>query len=66
MFECQGLQHIRDRYPGLFEQRQWLSLCGKQICMGLPDSSQIVWAYIMTLTPAGVRHLISPRWLEEM
>ena len=30
------------------------------------DSSQIVWAYIMTLTPAGVRHLISPRWLEEM
>lgn len=28
--------------------------------------SQNVWAYIMTLTPGGVRHLISPRWLEEM
>lgn len=34
--------------------------------MGLPNMSQIVWAYIMTPTPSGVGHLISPRWLEEM
>ena len=34
--------------------------------MGLPSLSQIVWAYIMTPTPTGVGHLISPRWLEEM
>ena len=40
--------------------------CGRQTYMGLPNMSQIVWAYIMTPTPSGVGHLISPRWLEEM
>ena len=59
---------------------QRFSSCGRQICMGLPDSSQIVWAYIFggkqgerggakllgRSKPGGVRHLISPRWLEEM
>ena len=49
---------------GFLTIEQWLSLCGKQICMGLPDSSQI--GLDVTLTPAGVRHLISPRWLEEL
>ena len=46
---------------------------GGQICTGLPSLSQVVWAYIVTLNPGGggggggvVRHLISPRWLEEM
>ena len=28
--------------------------------------SHNVWAYIIALTPQGVRHLISPWWLEEM
>ena len=32
--------------------------------MGLPSLSQNVWVYIIALM--GVRHLISPRWLEEM
>ncbi len=45
---------------------QWFSSCGRQTYMGLPNMSQIVWAYIMTPTPSGVGHLISPRWLEEM
>ena len=34
--------------------------------MGLPNMSQIVWAYTMTPIPRGVGHLISPRWLEEI
>jgi len=66
VFECQGLRHIRDRYPGYLNIEQWSSSCGRQICMGLPNLSQIVWACIMTLTPGGVRHLISSRWLEEI
>ena len=39
---------------------------GRLICMGLRVLLQIVWMYIILLTPRGVRHLISPRWLEEM
>ena len=34
--------------------------------MGLPSLSQNVWACSMTLTTRGVRHLISPGWLEEV
>ena len=28
--------------------------------------SRNAWKYIMALTLTGVRHLISPRWLEKM
>jgi len=35
-------------------------------CMGLPNLSQIVWVYMVALTLRGFRHLISPRWVEEM
>ena len=66
-FECQRLQHIRDRYPGSFGQHAGtiVHFMWQADLHGLPNTSQI-WPYIMTPTPSGVGHLISPRWLEEL
>ena len=61
VFECQGLHHIRDKYPGLFEQRTMVQFMWQADLHGVAKCHMIVWAYIMTLTPEGVRHLISPR-----
>ncbi len=58
--------HRQDTGEPLCMLGQRYSSYGRQTYMGLPNMSQIVWAYIMTPTPNGVGHLISPRWLEEM
>ena len=40
--------------------------CGKMTFVVLRCLSRNAWEYIMALTLMGVRHLISPRWLEKM
>ncbi len=42
--------------------------CGKMIFMVLQDLSRHAWidAMVLILTLKGFRHLISPRWLEEI
>ena len=40
--------------------------CGKMIFVVLRCLSRTAWEYTMALTLMGVRHLISPRWLEKM
>ena len=47
-------------------QLPWFSLCGKMIFVVLRCLWRNAWEYIMALTLMGVRHLISPRWLEKM
>jgi len=48
--------HFEQAYQGFL----WLT------CMGLPSLSQIVRVCIVAPTLRGYRHLLSPRWLEEM
>ena len=68
VFECPGLGYIRQKYPGLFGQHAgtMVQFIWQADLHWLPSLSQSVWVYIVALTLMGVRHLISPRWLEEM
>ncbi len=65
VFECRGLQHIRDRYPGLFGhhagtmiQYMWQA--------DLHGFAKFVTDCLAIYYDTNLGHLISPRWLEEM
>ena len=68
VFECPGLQDIRDRYQNLFGEHAatMLQFMWQDDIRGVASLSKNAWEYIMALTLMGVRHLINPRWLEEM
>ena len=66
VIEGQFLQQLYQKYPGLFGQHAGTMIQIMWQAMEYPNLSQSVWAYIIALTLEGSRHLISPRWLEEI
>jgi len=74
VFEYQGLQYIRDKYSGLFGQHaRTMVQFMRQADMHGVAKFVTHWVGVYgSADPArgvqlrGFRHLISPRWLEEM
>ncbi len=68
VFECPGLQIFVTDIKACLESMQLpcFNSCGKMTFVVLRCLSRNAWEYIMALTLMGVRHLISPRWLEKM
>ena len=64
VLECQGLQHIRDRYPELFEHRTMVHSMWQADLHGV--ARFVTNLDCLGTDPKRVRYQISSRWLEEM
>ena len=65
---CPGLQDIRDRYQGLFGEHAatMLQFMWQDDIRGVAMFIKECLGVHYGTDPDGVRHLISPRWLEKM
>ena len=62
---CGKLGVIIEQQDGL-AQSLALPVTGESLGKTHSGPDSVEWKYIMALTLTGVRHLISPRWLEKM
>ena len=68
VFECPGLQHIRDQYPGLLGHHAgtMVQFLWQADLQGVAKYAIDCLGVYYNTDPGGAGHLISPRWLEEM